>query len=398
MRDPPATASRFAITAGSNRWKTIKPASALPVITEPLVIDGTTQAGATVNTAATGTNARMRILLDGPRRRQRARAPGDGDGDHQGPRRSAGFARGIQLSGGADGSRIVGDFIGTDRTGTARPRQHRQRHPRQRRGTCASAPSPALTATSSRAMAARASASASRRRSATIQGSLIGTKRDGQSALANSGDGVFVTGSSRHLIGGDDHAARATSSAPTTAMASTSSRSHSPSLDLVPHVGPDPGQLHQPQRRAWASTWAAMASRPTTRCPTRTPAPTVSRTSPAVASAVVGTSNTTIKGTLSSRRERAYRIELFQSDAGDPEGRAYLGSVVVAHRLQRQGVLDVQARRTAGARHHHHGHRDGRPSVSRRPSSARHGRSPTPRRRSALRCLRSPGTPPGLHP
>ena len=43
---------RFAITGGSSAVKTIKPASALPVITEPLVIDGTTQAGATVNTAA----------------------------------------------------------------------------------------------------------------------------------------------------------------------------------------------------------------------------------------------------------------------------------------------------------------------------------------------------------
>ena len=50
---------------------------------------------------------------------------------------------------------------------------------------------------------------------------------------------------------------------------------------------------------------------------------------PTVASAFVGATNTTIKGAISSRRDRTYRIELFQSDAGDPEGRAFLGCVDV---------------------------------------------------------------------
>ena len=59
---------QFAITGGSSAVKTIKPASALPGITQPLVIDGTTQAGATINTASTGTNARMRIVWTAPAR------------------------------------------------------------------------------------------------------------------------------------------------------------------------------------------------------------------------------------------------------------------------------------------------------------------------------------------
>src|SRR5205085_1151647 len=44
---------------------TIRPASQLPTITAPVVIDGYTQPGATVNTLAAGDNAVILIELDG---------------------------------------------------------------------------------------------------------------------------------------------------------------------------------------------------------------------------------------------------------------------------------------------------------------------------------------------
>jgi hypothetical protein len=51
---------------------------------------------------------------------------------------------------------------------------------------------------------------------------------------------------------------------------------------------------------------------------------------PRILSVVVSGDRTTITGTLTSRREHAYRLELFQSAAGDPEGRSFLGHVYVS--------------------------------------------------------------------
>ena len=50
---------------GTSDVKTIKPSSALPAIMGPLTIDGYTQPGASVNTAPVGTNAVLKIVLDG---------------------------------------------------------------------------------------------------------------------------------------------------------------------------------------------------------------------------------------------------------------------------------------------------------------------------------------------
>ncbi|HKG54011.1 MAG TPA: choice-of-anchor Q domain-containing protein, partial [Anaerolineales bacterium] len=49
----------------SESVNTISPASALPTITEPVVIDGYTQSGASANTLATGDNANIQVELDG---------------------------------------------------------------------------------------------------------------------------------------------------------------------------------------------------------------------------------------------------------------------------------------------------------------------------------------------
>jgi hypothetical protein len=51
---------------------------------------------------------------------------------------------------------------------------------------------------------------------------------------------------------------------------------------------------------------------------------------PRVLSAVVSGSRTTIKGNLTSRRERAYRLEVFQSPGNDPQGRTFLGYAYIS--------------------------------------------------------------------
>ena len=316
---------RFAITGGSSAVKTIKPASVLPAITEPLVIDGSTQSGATVNTAATGTNARMRIVLDG-----------SDAGNVPGLQASATvtikglvisrFARGIQLSGGSDGSRIVGDFIGTDRTGQLDRGNTGSgilvNSVDVRIGSVARSDRNLVSGNGSAGISLGIAA-----RSAIIQGSLIGTRRDGQSALANSGDGIFVTGSSRHLIGGDitgqGNVIRNNHGNGVNLIAV-----HSPSLDLTPHSIQILGNSIS-RNVGLGIDLGGNGVTPNDKVPDADAGANRLQNKPSVASATVAASNTTIKGSISSRPDRTYRIELFQSDAGDPEGRAFLGNVDV---------------------------------------------------------------------
>lgn len=107
--------------------KTIKPGSELPTITESVTIDGYTQPGASKNTLARGTNAKLMIELDGSTP-SAANGLVIGDGSdttirglvinnfRSGPS-SAG--NGIVLgSSSGPGNRIEGNFIGTNPAGT----------------------------------------------------------------------------------------------------------------------------------------------------------------------------------------------------------------------------------------------------------------------------------------
>ena len=98
---------------------TISPGSALPTITDPVIIDGYTQAGASANTnpIASGSNAILKIVLDGT-----SAGAADGLNVTSGDSTVKGlvinrFARdGIELSG--SGSNIIeGNYIGTDASG-----------------------------------------------------------------------------------------------------------------------------------------------------------------------------------------------------------------------------------------------------------------------------------------
>src|SRR5208282_4166805 len=111
---------------------TISPLSALPEITDPVIIDGYTQPGASPNSLSVGDNAMLLIVLDGSLAGQYA----DGleitaggstvrglviDHFREGPNSSSptGFSggHGIYLLNGG-GNTIEGNFIGTDSSGT----------------------------------------------------------------------------------------------------------------------------------------------------------------------------------------------------------------------------------------------------------------------------------------
>jgi hypothetical protein len=107
--------------------KTIKPGSELPTITESVTIDGYTQPGASKNTLARGTNAKLMIELDGSTSSAANGLVIGGGSDttirglvinnfRSGPS-SAG--NGIVLgSSSGPGNRIEGNFIGTNPAGT----------------------------------------------------------------------------------------------------------------------------------------------------------------------------------------------------------------------------------------------------------------------------------------
>lgn len=316
---PDADRIRFAIQTGDHSYKTIRPRSALPTITAPLTIDGTTQPGATSNTAATGTNARMRILLVGNRA-----------GPVAGLQASApvairglviyGFSRGIQLSAGADGSRLLGNFVGVDRTGYEARGNHGSGilvNARDVRiGSGARADRNLVSANDSAGISLGIAA-----RAAIVQGNLIGTQRDGSSALGNGADGVFVTGSRQHLIGGE-HAGQGN----VIAFNRGNGVSLMPIgvLDLVPRNVRILRNSITRNDRLGIDLGADGSTRNDT-VPDADGGANRLQNKPRVLSAIVSGRRTTISGNLTSRKGRTYRLELFQSEAGDREGRAYLG-------------------------------------------------------------------------
>jgi hypothetical protein len=324
--DPREDRIRFAITTGSGEVKTIAPRTALPAITQPLVIDATTQAGASPNTASVGTNARLRVVLDGvglassPGIQARARVTVRGLVIGR-------FARGIQLSEGSDGSLITGNFIGTDVTG------------RLDRGNGGSGilvnASDVRIGSLARAdrnlISGNGSAGidlgiASRR--AVVQGNLIGTKRGGAQGLPNDGDGIFVTGSDGHLIGGGS-----------TAQGNVIAFNRRDGVGLVTVSSPSLGTLLPNHVRILRDAIFGNAGigidlgddgfTPNDPVPDPDTGPNGLQNFPRLDSVVVDSSETTITGRLASRRGVRFEIQLYQSAAGDPEGRTFLGSFVI---------------------------------------------------------------------
>jgi hypothetical protein len=316
---PDADRIRFDIVTGDRSYKTIRPRSPLPTVTAPLRIDGSTQPGATDNRAARGTDAKMRVIL-----------VGDQAGNAAGIQSSApvvirglvitGFSRGIQLSAGSDGSRVMGNFVGVDRTGwnahgnlgsgilvNARD---------VRIGSAARADRNIVSANGSAGISLGIAAAR-----AVVQGNLIGTRRDGGSPMGNGADGVFVTGSREHIIGGEQ-----SGQGNVIAFNRGNGVSLLPLavLDLVPRNVLILRNSIDSNGRLGIDLGADGSTR-------NDPAPDPDgganrlQNKPRVLSAVVRGSRTTITGSLTSRRGREYRLELFQSGAADPEGRTFLG-------------------------------------------------------------------------
>lgn len=189
--------------------KTIRPTTALPTITDTVVIDGYTQSGASPNTLAQGDNAALKIELDG----HLAPASTNGlrlDADNS-------VVRGLVINRFSDSAFLVygdfnvieGNFLGTNATGTA------ARANGEGMNLCSGSIKNLIGGTT---LAARnlisgntydgidMSRCSTPSSGNTIQGNYIGTNRNGNVALANS-IGISLSGDA-HVVGGLNAAAR----------------------------------------------------------------------------------------------------------------------------------------------------------------------------------------------
>lgn len=191
---------------------TITPASALPDITDAVIIDGYTQSGASVNTSVTTDNAMILIELNG------ANVPSGGDANGLRLVGSGSTVRGLAINrfaldgislNGGDNNTISGNFIGTDTTGMI----DFGNGSIGIEGEFGSNPNNNLiggATPAARNIISGNAGSAIEFNFAggnTIQGNFIGLAADGATAMGNGGAGIgagsFTGGT---LIGGDDAA------------------------------------------------------------------------------------------------------------------------------------------------------------------------------------------------
>ncbi|MFN0279865.1 MAG: cohesin domain-containing protein [Pyrinomonadaceae bacterium] len=186
---------------------TITPATVLPTITDPVIIDGYTQPGASVNTLAAGNNANLLIELNGTTISNSLGLHITSGGSTVRGLVINRFGTQIQLDS-VGGNTIAGNFIGTDPSGTAWATLGSgvlsgivaNSGSNQFGGTTAAARNVIVAGSnffSSHAIEINGSGS-------IVQGNYIGTNKDGTARLGNTGRGVFLANASgsNNTIGG----------------------------------------------------------------------------------------------------------------------------------------------------------------------------------------------------
>lgn len=199
-----ATEIAVLFSAGVGSVRTIQPLSPLPVITDPVVIDGFTQLGSTENTNATGAiNANLKIELDGSNAGvANGLVIASGESTIRGLTINRFMELGIRIQDGG-GNTVEGCFIGTDVSGMSE-------RPNGFSGifilsadNLIGGPTPAarnlLSGNGFHGVEISGSSAIDNR----VQGNLIGTDAAGTGSLPGVDTfGVLIDGGSNSLIGG----------------------------------------------------------------------------------------------------------------------------------------------------------------------------------------------------
>ena len=188
---------------------TVSPASALPTLTDPVVIDGYTQPGASPNTLPGGEDAVLLIELDGSaagNSKGLVLEAGAGGSTVRGLVVNRFGSTGIELH--SDGNSVGGNFVGTDPTGTAARPNGNGGVFALFGGTGSNNTIGGTTPAARNLISGNVGAGISVAFSGNlVQGNFIGLDATGTAPLGNGDRGVSVNGSS-NTVGGPTAAAR----------------------------------------------------------------------------------------------------------------------------------------------------------------------------------------------
>jgi hypothetical protein len=322
--------------------QTISPTSALPVIADPVTIDGYTQPRAAVNTDANGFNGTLLIELDGSNAGSASGLDITAGGstvrglviNRFHPASTEDVGNGILLM--SNGNLIEGNFIGTDTSGSvALPNARFGISILTVSGNTASnntiggltpdarnvISGNALDAVAIRAFSGSADGN-------VIEGNSIGTQPNGIDPLGNGRGGVVISSSasaSNNIVGGTAPGAgnRIAFNADTGVFISNSGQVVGNSFlsNSIHDNGPLGINLSGGTENSFGVT-ANDPGDPDT-------GPNDFQNFPVLTSAVTVGGGTTITGTLNSTLNTTFRVEFFASNAADPsgfgEGQFFLG-------------------------------------------------------------------------
>ncbi len=330
---------------------TIRPASYLPYIQTPVIIDGYTEPGAFPNTLAKGTNAEIMIELDG----SNAGAT-DGlytDSEHtvvRGLAINRFSGGGIEIQGPAQNNiKIEGNFIGTDPSGT----QDLGNGGYGVEFMFGSGLTVGGTTPAARNLISGNQDDGLMIYDTTgnaVSGNLIGTKSDGTSALGNAGNGVTLIRASSNLVGGETPASAntiafnakdgvAVRDSTNSTDSSVGNRILSNSIFTNGGLGIDllgPGEDYDTNVSATNDLVDADLG------------PNDLQNSPVVSSARASRRATTIKGTLNSTPNTVFVVQLFANPLGDAEGKTFLRETSVATDASGNASFSIRAKRVSG--------------------------------------------------
>ncbi len=318
----------FAIPTSSG-VKTIKPNSPLPMITDPVTIDGYTQGDATAspdddateNTLKKGTNARLLVELDGSGAGELASGLEINDNSVvRGLVINRFGSDGIRLFAGASGTMIEGNFLGTDPSG---------------QGDLGNGSDGMSVVNANDFTVGGASPEARNLISGNqgdgieidqsggtigkqVMGNLIGTQKDGISPLGNSEVGVGVFRSDTVAVGGE-----------TSASANTIAFNGDDGVQVTDGASDGNSVL---RNSIFANTDLGIDlgfDGPTANDPgDADDGENGLQNKPALISAKTSGGSTTIQGTLDSKPNETYTVRFFSNPGGN-EGKTFIGKRTV---------------------------------------------------------------------
>jgi CSLREA domain-containing protein len=315
--------------------QTITPTSNLPAITRPVIIDGYTQPGASPNTLATGTNATLKIELNGTNVSfdSGLKILGTSNSVIRGLVINRFSGSGIFLTSGSDDNRIEGNFIGTDPTGTVDRGNRDGLNLSGASGNVIGGNTPAtrniVSGNDGQGIDFEAFTQGNR-----ILGNLIGTTANGSGALGNGqyGLGIFGTSTSDNKIGDG-----------TSAGANTIAFNGSDGIEVDFNASQTGNTISRNSIFSNAGLGIDLiggVETDTTDVPTRNDGddpdtPQVDPDSdagannlqnkPVLSSAKNSSTRTTITGKLNSTPGKTFKVQFFSNPTGTDEGKKFIG-------------------------------------------------------------------------